>query len=484
MSPKITMTDSIRVSFSPNPAPRGTPVAIAIEGVPDVRRQHIQVELFTAGVANPFSKIGFGRPLVVDATNTFRTSLDTTDLPDGLYEVRLLRMHSSADGGDVPPIDFISGRDFGRSILAIADASAPRHTPAELLEVVDRLESEIESRFLAPVDIRKTSSPGEEYAGFVFVRDVLVGKRMRFSHCEIVPTGAGLDRDDELNFVNTFLRDGTHTGIRFDEDASVREQNRRTNPVAVLYFPAIIAATAEDARDHCVEQTNVALLALALARDAGGSVFDTVIVSCATGRAIKFAVHHPYVGNLLTGDMSGEHFDSVNSYVEGIRADPLNRFLVSLYLEARREKSRDFQYVRYWQLLETMAERRNYDPAHPLLDYSGGEMTDNGQPRLLKGAVNIVFNLLRESCIGDTVQAWKHVNVWFAFRNAVAHHGAISQYHLLGRKSVREWAESGHRELAASPEIDPFLWALKEDVKLLLMRRLVDSARAVADAST
>jgi len=151
----------------------------------------------------------------------------------------------------------------------------------------------------------------------------------------------------------------------------------------------------------------------------------------------------------------------------------MNRFLVGLYREARRERGRDFQYVRFWQILETMAENKNFDPAQPLLDFDGNVMLDGSQPRYSKGSVNIVFRLLREAGIGSTDETWKRANVWFAFRNAVAHHGAVDRYAELSRAGVRAWAEMAISEIAVTPGHDKFLWELKEDTKLLLMQRLV-----------
>ena len=68
------------------------------------------------------------------------------------------------------------------------------------------------------------------------------------------------------------------------------------------------------------------------------------------------------------------------------------------------------------------------------------------------------------------------VNVWFAFRNAVAHHGSIARYPESSRSNVRAWAEWGHEEIAKTGH-DRFLWELKEDAKLLLMSRLVEKYR-------
>jgi hypothetical protein len=208
-------------------------------------------------------------------------------------------------------------------------------------------------------------------------------------------------------------------------------------------------------------------------------------VSHNTGQAVKYAVTSPYVGNLLLGDLSGEKFESVQTYLDGITSSETNRFLASLYKEARRERNRDFQYVRFWQILETMAEGRNYDPNTELRDYEGNLMKDeDGRPRLAKGSVNTVFNLFREEQIGDTSTVWKHVNVWFAFRNAVAHHGAISRFASLSRKSIREWARTGWEELQKTPDHDVLLWMLKEDTKLVLMRQLVKTANEAVSPSS
>ena len=274
---------------------------------------------------------------------------------------------------------------------------------------------------------------------------------------------------------------GTSTRLEFSYDEVARLHARQGNPVAVIHFPSLVAVDAEEALNYAVEEANILLLALSLSRDAGGIIFDTVVLYKKTGQAVKFNVPSPYVGNLLTGGLAGENFESVRHYVKGISRAEMNRFLVGLYRDARRERTRDFQYVRYWQLLETMAEAQNYDPDDVLRDFEGTPIDIGSGPRRLSGSVAIVFNLLRENRLGDTTATWKDVNVWFAFRNSVAHHGAITRYVELSRESVREWARIGLEELQATLGHDHFLWSLKEDVKLLLMRRLVQAA-SEADA--
>ena len=243
-----------------------------------------------------------------------------------------------------------------------------------------------------------------------------------------------------------------------------------------MHFPAIISSSIGEVLDYCIEQTSKLLLVLSLSRDAGGIAFEVVALDLRSGNATKFSISSPYVGNLLTGHLSGESSERLEAYLGGLSRDPINGFLVGLYREARRDRSPDFQYVRFWQILETMAESRNYDPTSPLLDYEGNVLMDENQPRQCKGSVNIVFRLLCDTGIGSTDETWKKVNVWFAFRNAVAHHGSVARYTELSRATVRAFAELGHEEIAKTPGHDRFLWELKEDAKLLLMRRLVGNA--------
>ena len=474
------------ISLSQYSVTRNELITLRLGAAPETPYNQLQIEIITAGVGNPASRLGFGTTPRRPSANELEVDIDTQQLPPGLYEIGLARLHSPTVESAPAQIDFVPNRDFARQVFEIrASPSDEPRTGVELRAQVEWLEAELERKFADPITLAGAQSSSEEFTVLVFVKDLLVGVGMRFDHFEVVPTNSGLDGEDAFRFVNSFLQTSTSTGIQFESDDTARDNSRRSNPVCVLHIPSVIATSMEQARDYGVDQTNTLLLALALSRDAGGVIFDVVVLSKRGGSAVKYAISSPYIGNVLTGSMAGENFESVRAYMSGLVLSDTDRFLVGLYKEARRERSRDFQYVRYWQILETMAESNNYDPSQELRNFEGDRMTDDaGRPRLIKGSVNTVFNLLRENQIGNTADTWKHVNVWFAFRNAVAHHGAISQYGNLSRDSVREWALVGYEELQANPAHDVFLWLLKEDVKLLLMRRLVlASSSKVSDIS-
>ena len=439
--------------------------------------QQIQVEIFDAAVLCPTPKLGFGTSINIVGTESTEVRIDTGHLQAGIYEIGLIRFHTPADPSSPEQMDFMPSQHGGRQVFKVLSEGERPMGKHDLLEAIEVQEREIEERFLEPIDARSaTSDPENEYCVFVFIKELLVGTRIRFPNFEIIPTLSGLDSTDTFEFVNHFLRVGTRIGAEFEYNEQNRQASRQSNPVCVVHFPTILASTSERARDYCIDRANMLISVLSLSRDAGGVVFDVVVFNPSQNSATKFAIGSPYRGNLLTGHISGEHPQALAVFLRGLLQSPMNSFLVGLYKEARREHSSDFQYVRYWQILETLAESKNYDPDEPLCDFDGNIILDDERPRLIKGSVNLVFNLLRENRLGNTEITWKMVNIWFAFRNAVAHHGAISRYPELSREAVKAWARVGYEEIQ-NQDLDPFLWQLKEDTKLLLMRLLTSTCR-------
>lgn len=466
-----------RVSIKPASLVPGDPLTVTLAEAPHTEYEQLQVDVVKAGVPNPSMAMGTGTHPELLENGDASIRLNTSSLGPGFYEIALVRLHSPKMDGIPERVDYIGGRDFPRQVF---EASVTNEGPQDMeavLETVIQLEEEIERRFNTPVDL--TEAPDRaavEYWAFVFLKDVLLGTPMRFETFQIVPTGSGLEGGDELRFVNRFLTEDTTTGLVFDQDEAEINRARQSNPVAALYFPALLAPDAETALAYCTEQAETLLLALSLSRDAGGVAFDVVIGSKATGQATRYTLPKSYVGNLLTGGLSGEKAEQVGTYVDGLKQSPFDRFLVGLYRQARRERSPSFQYVRFWQILELMADSQNFDPNDILLDDAGEPILEQGQPKTIRGSVAKVFALLKMESLGSSDQNWERVNVWFALRSAVAHFGGLDQYEMLSRAGTRDWARKGLEEIGKSGSADQYLRQLREDVKLLLMRRLVRAA--------
>lgn len=459
---------------------RGLPIAVSVDFPDSTAYQQMQFEIFDSGVRNPSSIMGFGAGIEIGGGGKVTASIDTKHLVAGTYELKLIRFHSGTQVATAPPLDLIGGRDYSRLFFEVIADGDSKAKSEDLKREVLAKERNLEEDFLSPIDIRTNSEIlGVACAVFVFIKCLLLGTPMRFEHYELAPTGAGLDSKDEVEFINTFFRERTSVGITFPYDDNLRQHSRQTQPVCMLYFPNLIADNCEKARDHSREIAEQVLLTLSLLRGASGSVFEIVVLNRKSNEALKYGYGGIYAGNLMTGSMAGEDAQRAERYNVGISGNQFNRFLTRLFKEALAEVNSDFQYVRYWQILEVLAESRNYPEGDPLIDYERNPMfSDDGKPRKQKNAVEIVFCLLRDSGMGTTTQTWKNVNVWFAFRTAVAHHGALGEYEKLNREEVKKWARAAAAEIQTSNSHDVFLWTLREDVKLLLMKELVRSTES------
>ena len=442
----------------------------------------LQVEVFDCGAPNSSSKLGFGTTPKRTAKEELAVNIDTGHLAIGVYEIRLIRLHDGGEANEKSHLDLVAVKDYPRTFFEVVDSLEDSRPLDVIREEVTQLEQEVERRFLEPIDIRNdVSVPGALYTAFVFIKDVLIGSRIRLEHSELVPTNDGIGAQDSHEFVNAFLEQRTSTGIIFEYGEQLEAQSKRASPVCAVHFPAVQSNSLDAARDYCIGRTNALLLALALSRDAGGSIFDSVLIDRSTGQSTKFTIPPAYVGNLLTGQLAGESAESLEAYVDGISKDSMGAFLAELYKEARRERDPRYQYIRLWQLLELLADQEGFEPSEPLTDYAETVMEEeNGRPRLSRGSVHTVFRLLKEAQLGSTEQTWKDVNVWFAFRSAVAHYGALSEFHRLSRASVRGWAQVGMDEIAGASGHDKFLDSLRWMTRLLLMQRLVRAANGAS----
>lgn len=452
---------------------KGSRIPLLIKYSEGEKYQNIQIEVYDTSVRNPSSKLGFGTSPEKLGDNQFRMEIDTSHLKYGVFEVKLVRFSSFEDEQNPEQVDFISTRDFKRILFEVIDDNQEATPKNELYRRTHEEEENLEKEFLMVDDVRLSADiPSQKFCVIVYIKGILIGTRIRFKNFEILPTGKGIDDLDQLNFVNNHLREQTKIDIVFKYEQELKNRAHSLSPVCVMHFPCILANDQENAREYCRSKAEKLISTFSLTRGASGEVFDIVIYNPQTKQAGKYADRRHYVGNLLTGGLAGEQSDTVDAYITSLESSPFNDFLVGLHKDAKKELSPDFQYVRYWQILEVLAENQDYEPSDPLLDFDDNEMFEGDRALQSKGSVNIVFRLFKETGFGTTDKTWENVNIWFALRNAVAHHGATSKYTELKRQKVKDWAKIGFNEIENNPAHDSRLWTLREDVKLLLMRLL------------
>jgi len=459
--------------FSKTSIASGEPLELTLSAI--AHGAAVEIQIYRVAVLNPQFALSTGVQIGPDRSAT--VLLDTTHLLPGIFELVAARavthQMENAAGSLEPAVHEVWHPDSPQQRLLFEVSASPRViSEHELRREVVETEARIEEEFLVPVQAGPGHSPPgtRHFAALVFVRGMLMGTRLRFRNCEIIPTGGGIDDADSLAVVNRFLRDHTRTGVQFPHSEDRRQRSMGANPVCVFHFPAVQAPSHSEVRDYAVALTSEMLLALALTRDASGRIFDCVVLEN-TGDAASYTVSEQYVGNMLTGWISGESPDSIERLAAQISRSPFDRLLVGLYKDARSEPSPDFQYVRFWAVLEALADVREYDSNAPLLDFEGNQMREGERVLTINGGVNSIYNLMRECDMGSSERNWRLINTWFAFRTAAAHHGSLMNFSQLKRPTVRAFAEKAYAEMQSSLQ-DQHLWELKEDTKALLVRRL------------
>lgn len=478
----ISIPSSIKPSLATVSVSAGTKFALTLFQV----ESGTQVEIQIQRVAVLNRQFAMGTGAVINQDRSATVLIDTSSMQPGYYELVAARAVSASDVLVEPTVHQVwKPHSPNERVIFEVTQSSRAATSADLLKEVSAVEAQLEVDFLKPVEaVVGLAQPAHRYfTAFIFVRGMLIGTHMRFPHFEIVPTQSGIDTNDALRLVNKFLKERTKTGVQFEYSKDRHLRSMQANPVCVFHFPAVLANAPEEVRAYAVRITDEVLLALALTRDASGRIFDCVVFEH-NGQAWSFAESESYVGNLLSDWLSGETPEIIEKYATQVGRDASDRLLVRLYKEARCEPSVEFQYVRFWAVLEALADLREYDPKDPLLDFQSNKIRANdGRLLTLNSGVNSVFNLFRENELGTTETNWKFINIWFAFRTAVAHHGGLANFTQLSRPAVRTFAQDALNEMRTSNGHDQFLWNLKEDAKILLMRRL-NRARPWTDGSS
>jgi hypothetical protein len=471
----------------------GDAMMIEVQTELAIHYENIQIDLFETAVANPTpvwgSGVGTG-----NSKGPHRFSVDTSHMKPGIYEVRIVGIHNTPStlepGGS---LFFQSGKNFERTFFEVCHSCDPIRDKDDISNIVFEMERRIEAEFLSGINISNELNPSKQFYIFAFTTEVNISQRMRFDRWEIIPY-RGLDGKDLIDLVNEFMVNNTATGIHFEYSNLLSSRLRQQSPTCIAHFPCIFGVTEQQALDYVTSEVNNLMEVLALFRGGAGRIFNIVILDVDTGAATVHTPVKSYRGNLLTGHLAGESPDQIALFLARMKSASF-RYVFSQYREALAENNPAFQYVRYWQILETMAESKNYDPTTELFDISGTPILDfSGRPMRLKNAKPIVYQLLRESyaeidgstspTVGQmtstatdgteiTYSLWDFVQAWHGMRNAAAHYGGFRHGDTIQVDKFRDYSicERVYQATLLTNH-DFVLSSLKETIRLVIMKEV------------
>lgn len=399
------------------------------------------MDIMEAAKENPESAFSTSIEIREDAEE-ITLEIDSSLLPFGFFELRRIMLHTSTPSNDLPNRMYIGGEHFERVFFQVCTIFDPPSPAEAIAEHCLAAEEALEQQFLSGIELPKIEAH-HEYTCFVFIDGVLIGRRMRFDRFEIVPYERGLDGKDKYDLINEFFSQKTKTKLQFSYQGDAAAKSRQEHPVSIVHFPLVISDQDEKVVDYCLEQAEILLQALAVTRDSKGKVFDIVVVNHHKKESHIFSIREPYLGNLLTGSFAGEHSSTILDITNKLRQSPFLRFAYSLYGETLLEKSSDFKILRFWQILELLSDSKNFPDDTPLVRADGTQICDAAghaiRSKSSPGKVYLLLGLMNSTSNPN----WEDINIWFALRTSVAHHGSTKNYQQLSRPDVVKWAALG-----------------------------------------
>lgn len=453
----------------------------------------IQVEIFNTCTPNPKSVFSMGTMPVHVKDSSFSVSCRIKSFKAGIYEVKHVKLHSPKDENHKPEfIDFYGEINYPRILFKVnASLDEAHQSSLNLLEFVQNWEKSHEALFNQGIQLENTSR-SNSFAVFVVINGLKIGNKYRLENYEFIPLPFGLQAYDSLNVTNRFIRDFTRVNFLFEYTEQLDLQTQQNNPICIAHFPKIVCETIDQAHLFTEKRVNSFLKSMSLIRGAVGEILDFIIVNLSSGEGLRLSKSNSYIGNQLTGGLSGEKPESLSMYINSIENNPFYEFLVTLHREALREQSEDYKFLRYWSILEILAESKNYETGKidtEIEDYDGNPLYEildgnivieekTGKPKVIKekNAIVIVYNLFKEHRWGKPYEMLEKIKAWIYLRDAVAHFGSIQNYSQLRNHKAKTLLEGVILKINSSKGHNPILFELKEDVKLILMIELNKNA--------
>jgi len=414
---------------------------VTVEVVHQVAKEYsqMQADIFHCGVENPKEAWSKGTETkLVDDEHLCEFTLETKDLSPNYYEVKRIRFHTPKEGSmATEAVIFHGGTNFPRTFFEVISQGERKKSIEEIKKEILAFEDEFETYFNSGINISNDNGKDHSYRVFTFVSGLMVTKVMRLGKCELIPF-RGLDTKDRIDLVNDYYKQDSEIDLEFAYTQELSEQIRNNNPVCVIQFPLIFAETEHAARTFCFQESLLLTEVLSIYRGGSGRVFAIVAQDLTTNNAQLYTENLPYIGNLLGGSMAGENADSIKNNFQKLKTKPSLRYYLSLFKEARAEFNVDFQYLRYWQILEMIAESKRFDRSKALIDFLDNPILNKkGQPIKIKSSEARIYELIKQHFkIGGIAEPnhkinrteynlWKFVECWYGMRNAASHFGGF-----------------------------------------------------------
>lgn len=398
--------------------------------------------------------IGFGRPPEIDGEIWRITQKLPATLKPGLHCIEQIVLSLGADPETaeqrrirIDPKFFLV-----RTIVELPPSEA------RLRDIIGATNTARERYIRTPTQSQRvrTGAPAVQFRVIVFATGCLLDSMHQMAGYKLVPLGQGLSHRRMLEIVNAGLQ---REGIESLPFIEATEHNFASNtPTFMIDYPLVSAVDHEDALSYCHEHGARIFRALCIERGAMPERFASFALQYGTSKRWHEFKEPWYRGNLIGGFDVAATADAVNRMLPKLEAQPFFRLLASTFTDGMRETEYGFKLLRYWSVLELVADqavprnatRIKHPDGTPILNEKGNPVDHHAKEArvyayiLASGAFQSSGSFdeqgIKRRYIlgGDTshpgyapgvelIPLWDLVRSTYAIRNAIAHTGQFDE---------------------------------------------------------
>ncbi len=460
---------------------------------------NISINIFRAGIARDQLALGFGSAprLRGDALSVVQKLPD--NLPTGLHRIDYAILNGN--GGTVSAKQHVVR--FDSVWFEIRDPKDNARDAQQLIRAVEHLSQQrqayAESEILT-ASAQSASDNSVPYRVIIFGVGCLVHNRQQMPGYSIAPINRGLSHCYLNEIVDSTLRQLRYGPVDFD--AATEQAHQQGTPTFFIEFVRVLAIGWQDALDHCVCHAELIFELLGLDRGQKPREFFRMAVNMVTGQRHFTFLTPWYRGNLVSDFNPTSTADFIETAVPNLQSNPFLRLLLRSYAEATSESDWGIQALRYWTVLELLAERKIKDDLtikHPdgtdILTAKGKQMTTKNKAARV---YQFIFSAGCHTCSGSAnnggktiayriggqappandpdgtefIPLWDAVQAAYAIRNSVAHEGLFS----LDKRPEDTKSEVLAKHLITDLQFDIVRWT--RDIAWLATRRELWAAQS------
>lgn len=362
-----------------------------------------------------------------------------------------------------------------------------------------------EAYYGSPLVANGASETDTLYRGVYIYDNILLSQVHRVPGISLVPLQNSSLGSDVISVINDLL---PQFGFLDALDTQVWMARMQTEHPAIV-LTIHVHATSDESAIATIEGQTYRLAVLTAFRRMSSPTFRGGVLARRIGtdqyQGIRWWTGpQTYRGNLLGGFLAGEDQSELLDMWGRLQHRPNVELLMSLYRNALSEASWEYQFFRYYNLLESVGADK-YPNSTPVLDLQGHPRLQNnpdqtpytaaqsrGKVYLLGQEVARSSGLPEDNLIGVTANTptmtfWEMTNLWVKMRDQIAHRGrwhlAANEVESRRRMRLRIAFENLGGSADAMPGIDKALSDLKELVKMLIRHELRQKIKTTILAS-